>query len=126
MTLSKFRPRANLGQFEFGTDPILNFVNASTRVGTGPNWEEPHRLDQAPDGRVYLVLLPGQGDGIHHGMVCHFPQNVPKWFLAITCTIWHHLEFWRRGFAWFFGAHLFGFGSQGQTLGPGDKIGQTT
>ena len=50
----------------------------------------------------------------------------PKWFLAITCTIWHHLEFWRRGFAWFFGPHLFGFGSQGQTLGPGDKIGQKT
>ena len=55
-----------------------------------------------------------------------FQQNGPKWFLAITCTICHHLEFWRRGFAWFFGPHLFGFGSQGQTLGPGDKICQKT
>ena len=55
-----------------------------------------------------------------------FQQIGPKWFLVITCIICHHLEFWRRGFAWFFGPHLFGFGSQGRTLGPGDKIGQKT
>ena len=41
-----------------------------------------------------------------------------KWFLAITCTICHHLEFWRRGSARFFGAHLFGFWSPGPILGP--------
>ena len=31
----------------------------------------------------------------------------PKWFLAITCTIWLRFQLWRRGFARFFGARLF-------------------
>ena len=42
----------------------------------------------------------------------------PKWFLAITCTIWLRLKFWRRGFARFFGAHLFVFWCPGSNLGP--------
>ena len=48
-----------------------------------------------------------------------FQQNDPKWFWGITCTIilWLHLEFWRRGSAWFFGPHLFVFGPWGQFLG---------
>ena len=42
----------------------------------------------------------------------------PKWFSAITCNIWLRLKFWRRGFARFFGAHLFGFRCPGSNLGP--------
>ena len=30
------------------------------------------------------------------------------------------MEFWRRGSAWFFGAHLFGFPSRGPIFGPRD------
>jgi len=42
----------------------------------------------------------------------------PKWFLAITCTSWLRLNFWRRGFARNFGAHLFGFYAPGLILEP--------
>ena len=42
----------------------------------------------------------------------------PKWFSAITCTIWLRFEFWRRGSAWFLGAHLFGFRSRAPIFGP--------
>ena len=31
----------------------------------------------------------------------------PKWFLAITCTIWLCFQFWRRGFDRVIGARLF-------------------
>ena len=41
----------------------------------------------------------------------------PKWFLAITCSIWLRLKFWRQGLARFFGAHLFGFWCPGPNLG---------
>ena len=41
-----------------------------------------------------------------------------KCFLAITCTSWLRLNFWRRGFAWNFGAHLFGFYAPGLIFGP--------
>ena len=43
----------------------------------------------------------------------------PKWFLAITCTIWLRLIFRGRGSAWFFGAHLLFFHALGQILEAG-------
>ena len=43
----------------------------------------------------------------------------PKCVLAITWTIWLRLKFWRRGSAWFFCAHLFGFWPLGPMFAAG-------
>ena len=46
----------------------------------------------------------------------------PKWFLAVTCTIWLGLIFRGRGSAWNFGAHLLFFHAWGLGLGGPDRI----
>ena len=50
----------------------------------------------------------------------------PKWFRAITWTIWLHFQIRDRGSAWFFDAHIFvflapgtRFGTWGPNFGPG-------
>ena len=68
-----------------------------------------------------------------------FGRYPPKWFLAITCTIWLRLEFRDRGSAWFFSPHLLFFHAQGlifeprigfwiprSTFWPGDLFGVKT
>ena len=47
-----------------------------------------------------------------------FKGYPPKSFLAITCTSRLRLNFWRRGFAQNFGAHLSYFHAPGQIFGP--------
>ena len=59
-----------------------------------------------------------------HLETCNTRDFMQIWFWAITCTIWLRFQFWRRGSAWFFGAHLLCFLSRGPNLGPwGRKIG---
>ena len=47
-----------------------------------------------------------------------FGRYPPKWFLAITCTIWLRLEFRGLDSAWFFSPHLLFFHAQGWIFGP--------
>ena len=61
-----------------------------------------------------IALASGSGGCLEQP----FQQSGPKCFLAITCSMWLHLEFWRRGSAWFFGPHLFGFRPRGLIFGP--------
>ena len=47
---------------------------------------------------------------------------LPEWFLVITCTIWHRLQFRGRDSAWFFSTHLLFFHAQGRIWEPGVRF----
>ena len=69
------------------------------------------------------ILLNSLCFTIRNQLVClGLAWFAPKWFRAITWTIWLHFQIRDRGSAWFFGAHILYFWSRGPDFGPRIQI----
>ena len=98
-------PKAPLGTPEPLQGPFLSPKN-------GPRFDLGFCHEGLGLGFVMKILL------LPPSIYQDFKGYAPTCFLAITCTSWLRLNFWRRGFARNFCVHLFVFYAPGWMFGP--------